>query len=204
MTIASIQNDAGTLDQMTVTETIVNDAAITGDLVGFTILSGYSWDEVNQELTLKESLNQLIDVFVDDVAMTKKDHDTVFDSDNADEAYYTKLGRSKVKLTSGIFGSEDGTVKVKILDDIAAPATITPTTDIDIPPQYEALMENGVLYFLLSRPKHRLGDDKAREEAQSAYFQALGDLSRIETERDVDSVKYEKEYNYQSVNPNRT
>jgi len=203
MTIDSIGNDAATNDQIVVTETIVNDAAILGTLVGFTVLTGYTWDEVNQELTLKESINQLIDVYVDDVQMTKKDHDSVFDSDNASEAYYTKLGRSTVKLTSGIFGSEDGTVKVKVLEDIAELTTATYTTVIDVPQQYEQLIENGVLYFLLSRPKHRQGDDKLRDSAQSAYFQALGDLSKLETERDVDSVKYNREYDYQAPNPNR-
>ena len=60
-----------------------------------------------------------------------------------------------------------------------------------------------MLYYLLSRPKHRQGDDKLRETSQSAYFQALGDLSRLETERDVDSVKYPLEYNYQAPNSNR-
>ena len=203
MTIASIGNDAATNDQIVVTETIVNDAAILGTLVGFTVLTGYTWDEVNQELGLKSAVNQLIDIYVDDVQMTKKDHDSVFDSDNADEGYYTKLGRSTVKLTSGIFGSEDGTVKVKILEDIAELTTATFITDIDIPQQYELLLENGVLYYLLSRPKHRQGDDKLREISQSAYFQSLGALSKLETERDVDSVKYDLEYNYQSPNTNR-
>ena len=196
MTIASIQNDAATNDQITVSEVITNDTAIEGTLVGFTVLMGYSWNEANQELELKAAVNQLIDVFVDDVALTKKDHDTVFASANESEAFYTKIGRSVVKLTSGIFGSEDGTIKVKILADIAELTTTTLATVIDIPQQYEVLMEQGVLYFMLSRPKHA-GNMELRDKMQKFYFQALNDLNVLEINRDVDSVNYDKDYKYQ-------
>ena len=196
MTIVSIGNDAATNDQIVVSEVIVNDAAILGTLNGFTVLSGYTWDEVNQKLEFKAAVNQLIDVFVDDISMTKKDHDTVFDTDNASEPFYTKLGRSVVKLTSGIFGSENGTIKIKGLVDIAELTTVTLATEIDIPQQYEVLMEQGVLYFMLSRPKHG-GNMELRDKMQKFYLQALGDLAVSEINRDVDSTDFEKEYQYQ-------
>ena len=196
MTIVTIQNDTATNDQITVSEAISDDAAIEGTLEGFTMLSGYSWDNVNKELTLKAAVNQLIDVFVDDISMTKKDHDTVFDTDNASEPFYTKLGRSVVKLTSGIFGSEDGTIKVKILKDIDELSSAEATTAFDIPQQYEVLMEQGVLYFMLSRPKHA-GNMELRDKMQKFYLQAIGDLAVSEINRDVDSTDFEKEYQYQ-------
>ncbi|NHZ84287.1 MAG: hypothetical protein GWP19_00210 [Planctomycetia bacterium] len=196
MTIVSIQNGAATNDQITVSEAITNDVAITGTLEGFTVLTGYSWDNVNKELELKAAVNQLIDVFVDDVALTKKDHDTVFASVNDSEAFYTKIGRSVVKLTDAIFGSEDGTIKVKILADIAELTTTTLATVIDIPQQYEVLMEQGVLYFMLSRPKHA-GNMDLRDKMQKFYFQALNDLNVLEINRDVNSINYDKDYKYQ-------
>ncbi len=196
MTIVSIQNDSATNDQITVSEVIVNDAAIEGTLEGFTVLSGYSWDNVNKELGLKAAVNQLIDVFVDDISMTKKDHDTAFDTDNESESFYTKLGRSVVKLTSGIFGSEDGTIKVKVLADIAELTTATLTTVIDIPQQYEVLMEQGVLYFMLSRPSHA-GNMDLRDKMQKYYLEAIGNLVVNEINRDVDSTDYDREYEYQ-------
>ena len=199
MTIVSIGNDAATNDQIVVSEVIVNDAAIVGTLVGFTILTGYSWDEVNQELELKAAINQLIDVLVDDLSLTKKEHDVVYDTDNASESFYTKLGRSVVKLTTGVFGSEDGTIKVKILADIAELTTTTLTTVIDIPQQYERVLEEGVAFFMLSRPRHAGTGTltELREKAGSFYLQAIGDLTVGEINRDVDSVDYEREYNYQ-------
>ena len=196
MTIASIQNDAATKDQITVSEAISDDASILGTLEGFTVLTGYSWDNVNKEVELKAGVNQLIDVLVDDVSMIKKDHDTVFDTENESEGYYTKIGRSVFKLTSGIFGSENGTIKVKILADIAELTTVTLSTVIDIPKQYEVLMEQGVLYFMLSRPKHA-GNMELRDKMQKFYQQAIFDLTVSEINRDVDSVDYEKEYQYQ-------
>ncbi len=196
MTIASIGNDAATNDQIVVTETIVNDAAIEGTLEGFTVLTGYSWNNVKKEFVLKSGVNQLIDVFVNDVALTRKDHDTVFASVNDAEAFYTKIGRSVVKLTSSIFGSEDGTIKVKILADIAELTTTTLATVIDIPQQYEVLMEQGILYFMLSRPKHA-GNMELRDKMQKFYFQALNDLNVLEINRDVNSISYDKEYKYQ-------
>lgn len=196
MTIASIGNDAATNDQIVVSEAITSDAAIEGTLVGFTVLTGYSWDEAKQELELKAAVNQLIDVFVNDVALTKKDHDTVFASANESEPFYTKIGRSVVKLTGAVFGSEDGTIKVKILADIAELTTTTLTTVIDIPQQYEVLMEQGILYFMLSRPKHA-GNMELRDKMQKFYHQALNDLNVLEINRDVNSVNYDKDYKYQ-------
>ena len=196
MTIASIGNDAATNDQIVVTEVIVNDAAIEGTLEGFMVLTGYSWDNVKKEVILKAAVNQLIDVFVNDVALTKKDHDTVFASVNDGEAFYTKIGRSVVKLTSSIFGSEDGTIKVKILADIAEITTTTLATVVDIPQQYEVLMEQGIVYFMLSRPKHA-GNLELREKMQKFYFQALRDLNVLEINRDVNSISYDKDYKYQ-------
>lgn len=196
MTIVSIQNGVATNDQITVSEVISSDAAIEGTLVGFTVLTGYSWDEVNQELTLKSSVNQLIDVFVNDEELTRKDHETVFATSNDSEAFYTKIGRSVVKLTGAIFGSEDGTIKVKALVDIAELTTTTLATVIDIPQQYEALMEQGVLYFMLSRPKHA-GNMDLRDKMQKFYNQALNDLNVLEINRDVDSVDHPVQYKYQ-------
>jgi len=196
MTIASIGNDAATNDQIIVTEVIVNDVAIEGTLEGFTVLTGYSWDNVKKEVVLKVGVNQLIDVFVNDVALTRKDHDTVFASTNSGEAFYTKIGRSVVKLTGAIFGSEDGTIKVKILADITELTTATLLTVVDIPQQYEVLMEQGILYFMLSRPKHA-GNMELRDKMQKFYFQALNDLNVLEINRDVNSISYDKEYKYQ-------
>lgn len=196
MTVVSIQTDSSTNDQITVSEAISDDAAIEGTLEGFTVLTGYSWDNVNKELTLKAAVNQLIDIFVNNESLTKKDHDTVFNTANSSELYYTKLGRSVAKLTSGIFGGENDTVKVKILKDIDVLSSAEATTDFDIPQQYEVMMEQGVTYFMLSRPKHA-GNMELRDKMQKYYLQAIGDLVVGEINRDVDSVDYELEYNYQ-------
>lgn len=196
MTIASIQNDAATNDQITVTEAISDDASIEGTLEGFTVITGYSWNNVEKELTLKAAVNQLIDIFVNNESLTKKDHDIVFETDNSSELYYTKIGRSVAKLTSGIFGGEDDTIKVKILKDIDELSSAEDTNAFDIPKQYEVLMEQGVLYFMLSRPKHA-GNMELRDKMQNFYLQAIGDLTVSEINRDVDSVDYEQEYNYQ-------
>ena len=109
------------------------------------------------------------------------------------------LGRSMIKLTSGIFGSEGGTIKVKILEEIAEITTATFTTVIDIPQQYEIMLEQGVLYYLLSRPAHS-GTGvtmELRDKNQRQYLQAIGALSVLETERIVDSENFELEYQYQ-------
>ena len=196
MTIASIQNDAATNDQITVSEAITSDAAIEGTLEGFTVTSGYSWDNVEKQLELKAGINQFIDVLVNDEELTRKDHETVFATSNDSEPFYAKIGRSVVKLTGAIFGSEDGTIKVKILADIAELTTTTPATVIDIPQQYEALMEQGVLYFMLSRPKHA-GNMDLRDKMQKFYNQALTDLNVLEYNRDVESVDHPKQYKYQ-------
>ncbi len=199
MTIVTIQNDAATNDQIVVSEVIVNDASILGVLEGFTVLTGYSYDHANRTLELKAAVKQLIDVYVDDVSMVRKDHDVVYDVDNATAGYYCMLGRSQVKLTSGIFGSEGGAIKLRILESIAEITTVAYTTVIDIPQQYEVMLENGVLYFLLSRPKHS-GTGATmdlRDKNQKQYLQALANLGFIETERIVDSVDYPLEYSYQ-------
>ena len=196
MTIVSIQNDAATNDQITVSEAIAGDAAIEGTLEGFTVTSGYSWDNVEKQLELKAGVNQFIDVLVNDEELTRKDHETVFATSNDSEPFYAKIGRSVVKLTGAIFGSEDGTIKVKILADIAELTTTTPATVIDIPQQYEALMEQGVLYFMLSRPKHA-GNMDLRDKMQKFYNQALTDLNVLEYNRDVESVDHPKQYKYQ-------
>ena len=207
MTIASIQNDAATNDQITVSETITNDASIVGELVGFTLLSGYSWDNVNTELELKAAVNQLIDIFVDNEALTLKEHDVVYDTENVSEAYYAKLGRSTYRLAASIFGGEDSTIKVKIEEDIAEITTATYVTVIDIPQQYEVLLENGVVYYLLARPIHAGTGTRmesinldTKNKAGDRYFEALGDLIRAERERDVNSVDYGLEYEYQGYN----
>ena len=196
MTIVSIQNDAATNDQITVSEAIAGDAAIEGTLEGFTVTSGYSWDNVEKQLELKAGVNQFIDVLVNDEELTRKDHETVFATSNDSEPFYAKIGRSAVKLAGAIFGSEDGTCKVKILADIAELTTTTPATVIDIPQQYEALMEQGVLYFMLSRPKHA-GNMDLRDKMQKFYNQALTDLNVLEYNRDVESVDHPKQYKYQ-------
>jgi len=199
MTIVSIQNDAATNDQITVSEVIINDASILGELVGFTVLTNYTWDNVNKEFELKAAVNSLLDIFVDDVALTRVEHDKVYDSDNADAAYYTQLGRSKYKITSTIFGSENGTIKVKILEDLTQISTTTLATVIDIPQQYETLLEQGVLYYLLSRPKHAGSGTllDLKKSAQAFYNQALGDLDTLETNRQRDSISYTLDYKYQ-------
>ena len=198
MTIDSIGNDAATNDQITVTEVIVDDAAIEGTLVGFTVLTNYAWDNVSKELELKAAVKQFIDIFVDDEELTRKDHDIVFDSDYADELYYAKIGRSTIKLTSGIFGGEDATIKIKGLIDIAEISTTTFETVIDIPQQYEVLLEKGILFYLLSRPMHAGGPEttKTKDEATQFYLGAIGDLQRVENDRDVNSIKYPKDYIY--------
>jgi len=202
MTIVSIGNDAATNDQIVVSEAITNDAAIEGTLVGFTVLTNYSWDNVNKELELKAAVKQLIDVMVDDVSMIRKEHDVVYDVDNASAGYYCTLGRSKIKLTDAIFGSEGGTIKVKITEDIAEITTTTFATVIDIPQQYEVVLENGVLYYLLSRPKHAGSGTliDLKKSAQMFYYQALGELDKVEGERIVDEEEYELEYKYQEYN----
>jgi len=200
MTIVSIQNDAATNDQITVSEAISNDASIAGTLTGFTVLTNYSWDNVNHELELKAAVKQLIDVMVDDVSMVKKEHDVVFDTDNASEGYYCQTGRSRIVLTSAIFGSEGGTIKVKIEEDIAQLTTATFETVIDIPQQYEVMLENGVLYYLLSRPKHAGTGTlmELRDSSQQFYLRALGELGVLEANREVDSEDFELEYQYQT------
>ena len=198
MTIVSIQNDAATNDQITVSESITNDAAIEGTLEGFTILTNYVWDNVLKELELKATVKQFVDIFVDDQELTRKDHDIVFDSDYSDELYFAKIGRSTIKLTSGIFGGENATIKIKGLIDIAEIATTTLTTVIDIPQQYETLLEKGVLFYLLSRPMHAGGPEAKTilDNATQFYLGAIGDLQRIENERDVNSIQYDKKYIY--------
>ena len=199
MTIVSIGNDAATNDQIVVSEVITNDAAIEGILEGFTVLTDYSYDHVNKTLELKAAVKQLIDVIVDDVSMIRKEHDVVYDVDNESSGYYCMLGRSMIKLTSGIFGSEGGTIKVKILEEIAEITTATFATVIDIPQQYEIMLEQGVLYYLLSRPAHS-GTGvtmELRDKNQRQYLQAIGALSVLETERIVDSENFELEYQYQ-------
>lgn len=204
MTIASIGNDAATNDQIVVSEVIVNDASIEGVLVGFTVLTGYSWDNVTKQLELKAGVKQLKDVFVNDVALTKKEHDVVYHVDNADKAFFTQLGRSTIKLTESYFGAEDGTIKVKILEMLTELTTTTYLTVIDVPLQYETLVEQGVLHFLLSRPKHAgtgtamQGTNADLKKAASAfYFSAIGDLERVETERESDTNRYDFDYKYQ-------
>ena len=199
MTIVSIGNDAATNDQIVVSEAITNDAAILGTLEGFTVLTDYTYDHVNKTLELKAAVKQLIDVMVDDVSMIRKEHDVVYDSDNESAGYYCLLGRSVIKLTPGIFGSEGGKIKVKILEEIAELSTTTFATVIDIPKQYEIMLEQGVLYYLLSRPVHS-GTGvtmELRDKSQRQYLQAIGNLSVLETERIVDSENFELEYNYQ-------
>ncbi len=196
MTIASIQNDAATKDQITVSEAITADVAIEGTLEGFTITSGYSWDNVEKQLELKGGINQFIDVLVNDEELKRKDHETVFATSNDSEPFYAKIGRSVVKLTGAIFGSEDGTIKVKILADIAELTTTTLATVINIPQQYEVLMEQGVTYLMLSRPKHA-GNIEVRDKMLKYYNQALTDLNILEINRDVDSVDHPKQYKYQ-------
>ena len=204
LTITAIQNKFSINDSMIFSETVQDDALIDGTLVGFTVLTGYSWDEVNQELELKSGVKQLMDVFVNDVALTKKEHDVVYHADNADEAFYTQLGRSTIKLAASYFGAEDGTIKVKILEMLTELTTSTYTTVIDIPLQYETLLEQGVLYYLLSRPKHA-GTGTAmqgvtadlKKSASAFYFSAIGDLERVEIERESDTNRYDFDYKYQ-------
>jgi len=202
MTIVSIGNDAATNDQIVVSEAITNDAAIEGTLVGFTVLTNYSWDNVLKELEIKAAMKQLIDVMVDNVSMTRKEHDVVYDVDNASAGYYCTLGRSRIKLTDSIFGSEGSTIKVKITEDIAEITTTTFATVIDIPQQYEVVLENGVLYYLLSRPKHAGSGTliDLKKSAQMFYYQALGELDKVEGERIVDEEEYELDYKYQEYN----
>ncbi len=196
MTIVSIQNDSATNDQIIVSEAIVDDAAIEGTLEGFTVTTGYSWDNVEKQLELKAGVNQFIDILVNDEELTRKDHETVFATANDSEPFYAKIGRSVVRLAGAIFGSEDGTIKVKVLVDIAELTTTTLATVINIPQQYEVLMEQGILYFTLSRPKHA-GNMELRDKMQKFYNQALSDLNVLEINRDVDSVDHPKEYKYQ-------
>ena len=199
MTIVTIQNDAATNDQIVVSEVIVNDASILGILEGFTVLTDYSYDHVNKTVELKAGVKQLIDVIVDDVSMIRKEHDVVYNSDNESLGYYCLLGRSMIKLTPGIFGSEGGKIKVKILEEIAELSTSTFATVIDIPQQYEIMLEQGVLYYLLSRPAHS-GTGATmdlRDKNQRQYLQAIGNLMQVETERIVDSENFELEYQYQ-------
>ena len=199
MTIVSIQNDAATNDQITVSEAILDDASILGTLVGFTVKTNYSWDNVNKELEVKAAMNRIIDIFVDNISLARKDHDVVYDSANTSEAIYAKIGRSKIKLPDSLFGSEDGTIKIKGNFDLTEITTATLETVIDIPQQYQALLENGVLYYLLSRPVHSGGADmqKLKESAMKFYQSYFNDVFTVETNRDVDSIDHDPDYNYQ-------
>jgi len=166
MTIVSIQNDAATNDQITVSEVIVNDSAISGVLAGFTLLSEVSYNHLTGDITMGDDIKESQEIFADDSELDVVDLDQL--AADATLETYTPLGRRKFRISSDVLGSD---ISVMGWYDITNISASTRTTVIDVPSDYEEIIQEGVIYFLTSMPQYK--DEFINKEAKEKFYSML-------------------------------
>jgi len=166
LTIVSIQNDAATNDQITVSEVIVNDAAISGSIVGFTLLSGYSYEYLTGVISFPESVKEVIEIFADGSELDAMDYDDV-NSGEFNECY-AATARRTVQISTDVNGM---TIELKAWYDIDNITATSQITVINVPKDYEDIIQDGVIYYLTSMPTYK--DEFLNKENKESFFSAL-------------------------------
>ena len=166
MTIVSIQNDAATNDQITVSEVIVNDAAISGTLAGFTLLSGYSYNHLTGEIELSTTVKETIEIFSDGYELDVKDYDNV----NIEQQLltYASISRRKFIISPDIYGTD---IEILAWFDLPNISATVQGTLVDVPIDYEDIIQDGVIYYLTSMPQYK--DEFLNGESKEKFYSGI-------------------------------
>lgn len=166
LTIASIQNDAGTNDQITVSETIVNDAAISGTFAGFTLLNGYSYNHLTGVIGFPNTVKEIVEIFKDGEELKVVDYDDL--NNGTYLKTYASLGRRKFVISSDIYGTD---IEILAWFDLENLSVTTQATVIDVPEDYEDIIQDGVIYYLTSMPLYK--DEFLNGKTETSFFSAI-------------------------------
>lgn len=166
LTIESIQNDAATNDQITVSETMVNDTSIIGVLAGFTLLTGYSYNHLTGVIELPNTVKEIVEIFKDGEELKAVDYDDL--NNGTYLKTFASIGRRKFVISSDIYGTD---IEILAWFDIENISITTQLTVIDVPVDYEDIIQDGVIYYLTSMPSYK--NEFLNKESKESFFSAI-------------------------------
>ena len=170
LTISSIGNNAATNDQIVVDEVIVGDAAISGTLVGFTLLSGYSYNHLTGEIDMPATVKETVEIFSDGNELDVVDYDDLNNSKYL--LTYAPTGRHKFIISPDIYGTD---IEILAWFDLTNITATAQSTTIDVPVDYESIIQDGVIYYLTSMPTYK--DEFLNKDTKERFFVAIQVLS---------------------------
>lgn len=153
--------------------------------------TGYSYDEATQILTLPTRMKELRRVYLNDVALDQKTKTYAYDSDHKKEGIYAVVSRDELYLPDA--ETDGDVVEIAMLKSVAKVTGTDPATIIDVPPEWEEILLNGVLYYLTSMPNYR--DEVVYEDSKEKFYTNLRSVENRELDRTPMS-EVEPDYKY--------
>lgn len=191
--ISSITTVVSTNDTLVLKTKPDDQSSISVTICGFDVSDGYTWDNVNYQLTLKSTLKKLQDVFVNGYLCKKKGYDYITDDDYSDEYIYAEIERNKIQIATGLMVTDEDELQVRGQFDLSQISAKTDSTTISVPSQFEDYLIKGVIYNLLLTPLYR--DETLMKTYEAKYIESLNDIRQQEGRRMPDT-EYELDFKY--------
>ena len=115
---------------------------------------GWDWDTTENRLRLSDDVYEVLEVYIDDVEWEQVTFESVKDSNNTSEKYWSQIGRN-IWFPLDL-ADEKSTIKINCKRQYPSiNQVIGLKSIIDVPENYRQLIISGVLFNLTARPKYR-------------------------------------------------
>ena len=115
---------------------------------------GWDWNTTENRLRLSDDVYEVLEIYIDDVEWEQVTFESVKDSNNSSEKYWSQVGRN-IWFPLDL-ADETTTIKINCKRQYSfVEQVVDENAIIDVPENYRQLLISGVLYNLTARPKYR-------------------------------------------------